>query len=189
MARWIFLLIKEENLERRIFIAYMKGVRSEKQDNIGLFGCAGNILSWQGPTGRVCQTGNDLRKGEPDLTLSLCFLGAGGWGEQVSMNDPKKWWLTSHPPWKLRLCSMKCHFYLTWSTGTASSRQVSPELGALGTTGIEAPQKPGSSATDLQSWERMWFWALTSGVRAEVQMERGKNHSAPSQGTGVKGGL
>lgn len=183
-------MIKEENLERRIFIAYMKGVKNEKQDNIGLLGALG--IFWVGRAPRaefVKQTGNDLRKGEPDLTLSLCFFGAGGWGEQVSMNDPKKWWLTSRPPWKLHLCSMKCHFYLTWSTGTASSRQVSPELGALGTTGIVAPQKPGSSAADLQSWERMWFWALTSGVKAEVQMERGKNHSAPSQGTGVKGGL
>lgn len=38
----------------------------------------------------VKHTENDLRKGEPDLTSSLFSLGAGGRGEQVSMNDPKK---------------------------------------------------------------------------------------------------
>lgn len=66
-------------MERRIFIAYMKGVKSEKQDNIGLLGALGIFLVGRAPRAEfVKQTGNDLRKGEPDLTLSLCFLGAGG---------------------------------------------------------------------------------------------------------------
>lgn len=129
-------------------------------------------IFWVGKAEFVRQTENDLRKGEPDLTLSWFFLGAGGWSEQVSMNDPKKWWLSSRPPWKPPLCWMKCHFYLTWSTGTASSRQVSPELGALGATGMVAPQKPGSS--DLQSWGRMWLWALTSGIKQKCKCREEK---------------
>lgn len=123
----------------------MKGVKSEKQDGIGLSECTWSVLR--------SLSGNDLREGELDLTSSLFFLGAGGWGEQVSMSDPKKWWLSSRPPWKPHLCWMKCHFYLTWSTGTASSRQVNPELGALGAAGMVAPQKPGISATALRDGE------------------------------------
>lgn len=98
MARWIFLMIKEENLERRIFIAYMKGVKSEKQDNVALFGCAGNILSWQGPTSRVCQTNREwFKEGRAGSDLIPVFSWS-RWLRWAGVHERSQEMMADQPP-------------------------------------------------------------------------------------------